>query len=156
MKILILTILALFPTLICFADEGQPEPDNQPVISKGKYVTGGVLASTLGFGIGHAVQGRYLYKGLIFTATELTGLVLVANSGCSSSRHANARSSFDKGDCDDEKKVQAGLALWLGFHVWEIVDAWTGARVKSAEPKYSVMVVPTKDATLLTAVWTFR
>ena len=44
-------------------------------ISKNRYITGGVLGTALGFGIGHAVQGRWLSdKGWIFTSAELVTL----------------------------------------------------------------------------------
>ena len=44
-------------------------------ISKSKYVTGGVLGTVFGFGIGHGVQGRWSNdKGWIFTSAELVTL----------------------------------------------------------------------------------
>src|SRR5687767_4797890 len=46
-------------------------------VPTGKYITGGILASTVGFGIGHGVQGRYGDKGWIYTATEAGGLALM-------------------------------------------------------------------------------
>src|SRR5215211_7901978 len=58
----------------------QPPPvqltdDEQELLDKGyitpgKYVGGGITATALGWGIGHAIQGRWLDRGWIFTLGE--------------------------------------------------------------------------------------
>jgi hypothetical protein len=77
-------------------------------ISDFRRVTGSLLAVVPGFGLGHAVQGRYQYKGMIFTLTELGSIaVLYGPTG-------------DGG-------LGIGLISLLGFKVWEFIDAVVGS-----------------------------
>jgi hypothetical protein len=129
-----------------FADEdvdNHVQDSHRIPVPTGKYITGGVLASTVGFGIGHGIQGRYQDKGWIFTATEAASLtVLIAGaSSCASTTYTN---SSGNSTCSSGGGVAlVGLAAYIGFHVWEIVDAWTGARpVDDNERKASAFVNP--------------
>src|SRR4051812_36567936 len=48
-------------------------------MGNGRYISGGAVGSIFGFGIGHAIQGRYSEKGWIFAVGEAaTGLVVAA------------------------------------------------------------------------------
>ncbi len=89
-------------------------------ISKSRYVVGGILGTwPLGFGIGHAIQGRYTDKGWIFTVGELGSISLaVAGLGdCwAGSRYETCNGGL----------VFAGVMAYVGFKVWEIVDLWAG------------------------------
>lgn len=89
-------------------------------ISTAQYVIGGILGTyPLGLGIGHAIQGRYSDKGWIFTAGEL-GSVAVALAGagdCVSSYNSNNNS------CSGGLVV-LGVAGYIGFRIWEIIDVW--------------------------------
>lgn len=92
-------------------------------MSTTRYVLGGVLGTyPLGFGIGHAIQGRYSEKGWIFTVGELSSIaVLAAGLG---SCFGDALSSND-GDCNTGGGlVFLGAFGFVGFRVWEIVDLW--------------------------------
>ncbi|WP_413293191.1 hypothetical protein ACLSU7_17535 [Bdellovibrio sp. HCB185ZH] len=95
-------------------------------VATGKYVTGGVLASTLGFGIGHGVQGRYADKGWIFTATESAGLAMLI-AGANTCKEETDAYGYKETKCSNGGLAVVGLGVLLGFHVWEIVDAWAGA-----------------------------
>lgn len=44
-------------------------------MTSGEYVTGGLLGTFVGFGLGHAIQGRYGSTGWIYTLAE-TGLLV--------------------------------------------------------------------------------
>jgi hypothetical protein len=74
-------------------------------ISGVRRVTGSFLALIPGFGIGHAVQGRYQYKGLVFTLTEMgcVGLFAFGREGGT-----------------------AAIFPFLGFKIWEFVDSIVG------------------------------
>lgn len=53
-----------------FLDDGE--------VSTPRYIIGGILGTyPIGFGIGHAIQGRYSDRGWIFTATEAASLAVV-------------------------------------------------------------------------------
>lgn len=89
-------------------------------ISDTQYILGGVLGTyPLGFGIGHAIQGRYSDKGWIFTVGELGSLaVLMAGFG-----DCVSRSWSDSSGCNGGL-ITLGAFGFLGFRIWEIVDVW--------------------------------
>lgn len=113
-------------------------------VSTGKYITGGILGSAVGFGIGHAIQGRYgSGKGWIFTAGEAAGLTLfvagVGRQSCNDSYYGSSNSnSCDKSSANGLMVI--GLGALIGFHVWEIVDVWTGAT--PVESNTSAFLIP--------------
>ncbi len=143
-------ICTLFFVLTTFAQGQLPEQTVQnPTISRGQYVTGGVIGSVLGFGIGHAIQERYSPMGWIFTAAEVGGIVLISNSNCNGYRDTNSqdRAIRERRDCEYETRAITGAALLIGFHAWEIVDLW-----KNGNPAAStsdVMILPIKDGAAL-------
>lgn len=109
-------------------------------VATGKYVTGGVLASTIGFGIGHGVQGRYADKGWIFTTTEAAGLtMLLAGTTCKDETDIYGDTERK---CTSSGVAVLGLGVLLGFHVWEIVDAWAGATPVDSNVKAFILPDP--------------
>lgn len=95
-------------------------------VSKGKYIGGGITGSIVGFGIGHAIQGRYAYRGWIFTVGEGAGLALIISSldNC-------ADSAYDE-DCDEDiGNALLGYGAFVGFKIWEIVDLWVGPPIQN-------------------------
>ncbi len=141
-----LTALASDPSLPKSDPSGSEKGTPSVIqISRGKYITGGVLASTLGFGIGHAVQGRYSEKGWIFTAAEVTGLALLIHANCFRPRNTNSqiRSVREQSDCENVTEGIGGAALLLGFHIWEVIDAWTQAQPLPNSSE--VFVLPVED-----------
>lgn len=90
-------------------------------ISTARYVTGGILGTyPLGFGIGHAVQGRWSQKGYIFTAGELIsiGVLLAGASECTGDLSRG-------GDCSSGAGTMTiGVLGFVAFRIWEIVDVW--------------------------------
>lgn len=120
-------------------------------ISEGEHIGGGVVGTFLGFGIGHAVQGRFSDDGVTFLVGELAsmgGLFLGA------------------ADCvGPSGRCARGLALvsisalaFVGFRIWEIVDVWAepprlnrqyqrvkdklGRQGKATSPEVSLFVAP--------------
>jgi hypothetical protein len=82
------------------------------------YVLGGVVGTLVcPYGLGQAIQGRYLKTGWIFTSGEIGSLVVV---------FAGVRicdKNHEKGMCSNATFLGGFIAL-LGFHVWEILDLW--------------------------------
>lgn len=119
-----------------------------PVVTS-KYVTGGVITSIFGLGIGHGIEGRYGDKGWIFTATEATGYAMMI-AGCNDRKDRDG--DGDK-ECNNAGLAAAGAVLAIGFHVWEIVDIWTGATPVDSAPVAFFM--PIQDTTGIGVAWRF-
>lgn len=128
------------------------EDSDRVPVSTGKYITGGVLGSTLGLGIGHGVQGRYGEKGWIFTATEVPALVvmLVGAAQCQKDKDDGVRT-----DCTSSQKsmIVGGYAAFLGFHIWEVLDVWLKAR--PVDEKVSAFIIPNPEAPAVGVVYRF-
>jgi hypothetical protein len=92
------------------------------------YIAGGILGTIPGFGIGHAIQGRWKDKGWIFTAGEAggVGLMMAAGMSCMSG-HSDMMSGGEEKACSSGNRAFAasGMLIYLGFKVWEIIDVWT-------------------------------
>lgn len=114
------------------------------LVSKPRYITGGVIGTIFGFGIGHAIQGRYSEIGWVFTVGEVAGLALGGAS----------IGWFTKQALDAGKKVElkqlsgapfalsiAGSILLTGFKIWEIVDVWANATPVDLEPKQALYLL---------------
>lgn len=91
-------------------------------VSVGKWITGGVLASTIGFGIGQAAQGRWRYTGWIFTAGEAGSLVAVGYAGIDMLINSDHRG---KGDFQPYV-LFGGLIVFGGLKIWDGIDGWAG------------------------------
>ncbi len=117
------------------AEEKVSEASTKVPVSTGKYITGGILGTVVGFGIGHGVQGRYKNKGLIFTIAEAVGLgvVTIGLGQCANNLDVDGKRTWD---CTPQAgQILAGYAVAVGFHIWEIVDVWTGATPVEDAPK---------------------
>jgi hypothetical protein len=121
-------------------------------VPTGKYVTGGVIGSIFGFGIGHAIQGRYADKGWIFTATEVAGVGLAAAANCKTEKDDYGD---DKWTCKNGSGLYAiGVGVVLGFHIWEIVDLWADAKpVDDSSPK--AYLIPDPQSPGIGVAWRF-
>jgi hypothetical protein len=80
-------------------------------ISGSRRLIGSLLAVVPGFGLGHAVQGRYRYKGLVFTLVEMGCVGLFA---------------FGR-----EGGIVA-IFPFVGFKLWELGDAIAGSERHNA------------------------
>lgn len=86
-------------------------------ISRTEWIVGGLVGSFFGFGIGHAVQGRYASDGWVFTAGEggMAAAMLISLPRCIVS------------DGGRPCLVTAGAYIGLlGIRIWELVDVWGG------------------------------
>jgi hypothetical protein len=123
----------------------------QGEISAGEHIGGGVLAWFIGFGSGHAVQGRYSEKGWIFTVGEGAGLAL-AVVGAVQCRRGVEDLQVDDGPRTCDLLFGAGAVVFVGFRLWEVIDAMTGPashnrkvrrlRNRHQQPAWHGFVVP--------------
>ena len=118
-------------------------------VPTGKYITGGVIASAIGLGIGHGIEGRYADKGWIFTATEATGIAMMV-AGCNDRKDRDG--DGDK-ECNNAGLAAAGVVIAVGFHVWEVVDIWTGATPVDTQPV--AFLLPNPEAPGIGVAWRF-
>ena len=141
---LMFAAFSLGQSLVAFSDEGAPNlgnPSTPPKLTReqltprqqeildegpildGPYVTGGVLGSLFGFGIGHAIQGRYGQRGWIFTLSEVAGVGLLA-SGSNNCINTYNSSNYYQNNCSPSAAFVVGELILVGFRIWEIVDLW--------------------------------
>lgn len=110
-------------------------------ISNGRYLGGGFLSIFPGFGIGHAIQGRYMEKGWIFTVTELAtigGFILSVISLTTDLKDGvkdivkttEESKDFEFDDIDfGSVKIKGSLSLaflltYISVKAWEMTDAF--------------------------------
>jgi hypothetical protein len=151
MKITAILLLSLFSFLGRAEDAKVKttvgDSDRKPVVM-GKYIAGGVVGSAVGFGIGHAIQGRYGERGWIFSVTEGVGALLATSSLLSCMGYQSNQCNSSTGS--------TGLAIFMGFHIWEVVDVWTGATgVEEKESETEAYILPTGNGTQMGFAWRF-
>lgn len=95
-------------------------------ISDGEHIAGGLVGTFLGFGTGHAVQGRFSDRGWIFFLGEGAATVAVSMwlVGC-------IEDDFDLHSddtvCNDRVGLLiGGLVAMAVFRTWELIDVWAG------------------------------
>lgn len=137
--------------------ERKAKSEEKPPLSKGRYIGAGILGSVVGLGSGHALVGEYKTVGWIFTTAEilslvglplLSALVLAAiawdgSIAATGDRLISIWSGF----------FYAGVILFFGFRIWQIVDIWKRphSRVawESATPSPASQPAPTFQAMLV-------
>ena len=103
--------------------------DGSKTITNTRYIVGGIASIFPGLGIGHAVQGRWMERGWMFTAGGLitsTGYLVSAFWLVSSTTlelEAGMKPALKT------NKGAGGLALafllaYIGFKIWEAADVW--------------------------------
>lgn len=128
-------------------------------ISTGQYVTGGVIGSYFGFGVGHMIQQRWMETGWLFTVGESAAItaMVVGAVGCANGsfqeedRLHNGRSSSS--DACSVELIIGGLLGYAGLRTWEIIDLWVAPprhnrrydklTRRSSQRRYSFSLAPT-------------
>ena len=141
--------MALLTAIAASADTAPRETagESGEGISTGRYITGGIIGSAIGYGIGHAIQGRYMPLGLVFSLTEAAATVVIIADA-----HKTADTNiFIFGDTKYALGTAGviGLVALLGVHVWEVVDVWVaGAELRRKAPKADLASMKTKIVAL--------
>jgi hypothetical protein len=114
------------------------------------YYRGALIGTFIGFGVGHALQGRYKEIGWVFTVGELTSLA-AAFAGVI---WANTESAHDYA-INKEPHMYipvGGLALLIAsvivfgsFRIWDIIDLWACA-VPAHKQKTAALNLPDSHA----------
>ena len=97
-------------------------------ITNGQYIGGGVVSLFVGYGIGHAIQGRYMERGWIFTAAELGVLSVFIGSLVYSLKDLKSGDTIeyvtDIMDHAAKPLSLISLLAFVGVRIWEVVDVW--------------------------------
>ena len=121
-------------------------------ISMGRYVGGGLAGTLLGFGVGHAIQGRYsnsIAGWFTFSQTVSPLLAALALSNIS----FFAAGCFMEEHCPEEDRrassnslwgsVMVGsLLLWPASRIIEIISVW-----RVDQKKYEIVTQDSKNST---------
>ena len=114
------------PALTLTLTKDEVEVLDTGLIPTDRAIVGGVLATGVGFGLGHAVQGRWADGGWTFTVGEigfsalvLTGLVKTFDC------------LFECESPGADTMILAGMIGFLATRTWEAVDAWAGPVVQN-------------------------
>ena len=101
------------------------EYTGEPIsITKKRYITGGIMSIVPGFGIGHAIQGRWWDRGWVFSLWQ--PFLLFATGSIAGVLHFGSKDAF---------KSPTFWAIFLAPKIWEVVDAWT----LSSHYKYKIV-----------------
>lgn len=130
-----------------------PAAPNLTDISEKDYALGGILGTIIGFGSGHAVQGRWRQDGQIYTYTQLAGLAATAYSLFCSFRSSSGPRRIDEPPrrsyplCDSFLIMMGlGGATLLISRIAEVASVWGPSvfryRVVTARAKLPLSVVP--------------
>jgi len=92
-------------------------------ISSGQVIGGGLLSAWLGFGLGHAVQGRYGDVGWKFTVGEVAALGAIVTGALRASENDFRQGRHDNGG---ESLLIGGVIAFGVIRVWEVIDAFVG------------------------------
>ena len=95
-------------------------------ISQGRYMGGGVASIFLGFGIGHAIQGRWKERGWIHTVAQPVAFVaLFLSAGYFLEESINIGVAKTGRVPVGAIGLMTGAGLLLaGIRIWEMVDVW--------------------------------
>lgn len=91
---------------------------------------GGAWVGTfVGFGVGHAIQGRYWQDGWKWTLGEVGSFALIGMSG----KDCNTQMSHGNSETTCSTGSYTGVAVlaWLGFRVWQSYNLFSYANKKN-------------------------
>lgn len=93
--------------------------------------TGATIGTVIGFGLGHAIQGRYMDSGWKWTLGEIGTTVLASStssSDCSDGLPDPVSGTIKKICVPNGKDPNIALGtilFWLGVRVWQSYDLWS-------------------------------
>ena len=108
-------------------------------ISHANYVTGGVIGTITGFGVGQAIHGRYWKTGWIFTLGEGAGLGLFFVGTAIAVVHANPLLWILVPEQVNQNLTAAAAFLWAGtivyagFRLGDVIDLWASPTLVSSD-----------------------
>lgn len=118
---------------------------------------GATFGTAGGFGMGHAIQGRYYDEGWKWTVidTSLIATLAIAahncpNRGLSTSGSIETSAQTSSG-CD--LVLPIGVLSFVGARVWQSVDLWSYA-TRSFSP-LNVLVLPKESGAQVNATWSW-
>ena len=100
-------------------------------ISIGRYVTGGILSYALGFGVGHAVQGRWGDDGWVFTVGGSASLIAILYGLTQIDHRYDPETGQYNSSRHGHTIAMAGIVGLVGFRIWEVVDAWVAPPIRN-------------------------
>lgn len=102
--------------------------------------SGALVGTILGFGVGHAIQGRYLKDGWKWTAGDVAviGAMSVAASKCDNTQPTDR--------CDSGSAGGALVLGWLGLKIWQSVVLF-----KYANRNNNIYALPTAQGLVIGA-----
>lgn len=116
--------------------------DSSEGLSTGRYVAGGVVGSAVGFGIGHAIQRRYLPLGLVFTLGEAVTLAGAIADSSTTTTGTNSLGLTTHTTSFGTLGV-ISLVAYCGLHLWEIIDVWVvGAEYREGHGRHAEEETP--------------
>lgn len=138
MRVIICSLSAACALAVCSDLRAQ---DHEDTIGRGRYVTGGIVGSVIGLGIGHAINGTYGKRGWIFTASEVASLgllvgglaVTLTKSGVAEAPYGSGEEHYSTVDPAGPVMFIAGAVAYGALRVWEAVDLWVSPEVVSRE-----------------------
>ena len=105
---------------------------------------GAITGTVFGFGLGHAIQGRYRETGWKWTVADVTSISAIA---ITSSKYCNSETSY-QGDnptttlnCKNNIPSYA-ILTYIGLRVWQSVNLWSNLNTSEYNQKYQVSVTP--------------
>jgi len=129
----------------------------QGKISTGQTWGGAALAYMFGFGLGHAVQGRYEEVGWKFTVGELAAIGGLLYGVSMAIREDDQGRYYRDQLSPGETVMVVSLVGWGVLRVWQIIDTLTGPAAHNRKynmvhwkaygrpPGYSLFVTPSTD-----------
>lgn len=90
-------------------------------IGEGEHIGGGLAGTVVGFGLGHAIQGRFAERGWVFAASDAvaTGMLIKYAVECANTTGTET--------CDDHGDwLAGGMLIAIGFRIWQTADVWYG------------------------------
>jgi len=109
-------------------------PKDAVPLSDARYLIGGIMGSTVGFGLGHAIQRRYLPMGLIYSLVE--GVALFGFMSASIASNKIGVDSRGRHDFDLGLLGAVCLGTYAGFHIWEGIAVWMRVKKTSDGQRY--------------------